>query len=127
MRLVPPAVTRVAFRALNRVVVPLARSGLVSPLPVGSGLVLVETTGRVSGRRREVPLLATRVGDRVIVSTVRRDSQWVRNLESDPSGAVWLRGRRRPTRASVRSGFLQVVHLDLGAGESTVTAAPAAA
>jgi deazaflavin-dependent oxidoreductase (nitroreductase family) len=102
---------QLGFRTLNRVVQPLAKRGLASPLPVGAGLVVLETTGRRSGRRREVPLLAARFGDRVVVSTVRGRSLWIRNVEADPAVHVWLDGRRRPATASLRSGPLRVATL----------------
>ncbi len=104
-------VTKAAFRALNRVVKPAVKAGLGSPLPVGLGIVVVETTGRKSGKTREVPLLAARIGDQVLVSTVRDDSQWLKNLEADPESAVWLCGRRRSTEASTRRGPLNTVVL----------------
>jgi hypothetical protein len=108
-----PAATRLAFRTLNRFVEPLARSGIVSPLPIGVGLVVVESAGRVSGLPRRIPLVATRVGDRITVSTVRHSSQWVRNLEAEAAAGVWLGGRRRNAVAAVRRGVVDVVHLDI--------------
>lgn len=92
------------FRTLNSVVRPIAKAGLTSPLPIGIGIVVVETTGRKSGKTREVPLVATRIGDRIDVSTVRRDSQWVKNLAADPDGAVWLKGERREATADITEG-----------------------
>jgi hypothetical protein len=100
------------FRRLNRVVKPLVKAGLGSPLPIGLGAVVLESTGRVSGKPREVPVLGFRVGDRVIVSTVRSDSQWIKNLEADDQAAVWYSGKRHDTTASVRRGPLNVVTLE---------------
>ncbi len=105
-------ITRDLFRTLNRFVKPAVKAGLGSPLPVGLGAVVLENTGRVSGKTREVPVLGFRVGDRVIVSTVRSDSQWLKNLEADDRAAVWYCGRRHAASASVRRGPLNVVTLD---------------
>lgn len=105
--------TRTAFRALNSVVRPLLKRGAGSPLPIGAGLVVLETTGRSSGLPREVPLVAARLGDRVLVSTVRRRSQWVRNLDAEPQAHVWLGGERRPVTASLQRGPFDVASLAL--------------
>ena len=100
------------FRMLNAVVLPLAKAGLGSPLPVGAGVVVLETTGRRSNLPRQVPLAATRLGDRITVSTVRKDSQWVGNLEADRNAAVWLNGKRRDVVAtSIGRGPLTTVEL----------------
>jgi hypothetical protein len=89
------------FGQLNRVVTPLVRSGVGSPGPWPTGAVVVETTGRTSGRPIDVPLLATLVGDLVVVSTVRRGSQWVQNLIHTPQVRYWMHGRPRAARALV--------------------------
>jgi deazaflavin-dependent oxidoreductase (nitroreductase family) len=99
---------------MNRFVKPLVRAGLGSPLPIGLGAVVLESTGRVTGEPREVPLLGLRVGQRVVVSTVRNRSQWVKNLEADADAAVWFGGKRHAARADVRRGPLTTVSLDTG-------------
>ncbi len=108
------AALRPVFNALNALVVPAAKAGLGSPCVVGSGIVVLETTGRKSGKAREVPLLGARLGDRVLVSTVRGGSQWAKNLDATPDAAVWVDGARRPASGSVSFGPLTVASLRLG-------------
>ena len=96
---------------MNRLVLPAVRAGIGSPLPLGFGLVVLETTGRRSGLTRAVPVVAFRAGRRVTVSTVRPDSQWVKNLEAQSSAAIWRNGRRRGVTAHVQRGPLNVVTL----------------
>lgn len=101
------------FRTLNRVVLPVVKAGLGSPLPIGLGIAVLETTGRVSGQPRQVPLVAARFGDRVKVSTVRPSSQWVKNIEADGQVAVWLNGRKRTASGTIDEGPFTVASLDL--------------
>lgn len=105
------AAVRTGFRVLNQIVTPPLRSGLASPPPGGPGLVVLETTGRTSGAPREVPLVAARFGDRLLVSTVRSDSQWLKNLEANPVGRVWTWGRPRSVTAVVHRGALNTAVL----------------
>jgi hypothetical protein len=107
------SITRTGFRALNRVVLPAAKKGLASPPRLGFGVVVLETVGRRSGLRREVPLLSARVGDTLVMSTVRNPSQWVENAAAAGSARVWVGGADRAGTASVRRGPLQVVRVDL--------------
>ena len=105
--------TRAAFRTLNSVVKPAVLAGAGNPLPVGGGAIVLEVTGRVSGEPRQVPLLATRLGDKVMVSTVRSDSQWLQNIEADPHVVVHLYGKRRTATAQVTRGPLNTVAITL--------------
>lgn len=90
------------FQALNRVVEPRVRKGLGSPRLVPTGLVVLESRGRISGRWRRTPLVATRIGPYVLVSTVRgKRSQWVQNLLAAPGARLWLGGKRRDVHALV--------------------------
>lgn len=107
------SVTRTAFRSLNRVVAPAVKAGVGSPLPIGFGVVVLETTGRVSGLAREVPLVAARLGSRVGVTTVRSSSQWAKNLGADPKASIWLNGRKRSARGTVNAGPITVASLEL--------------
>lgn len=106
------AATRSAFRLLNQTVLPSVKAGVASPPPgLGQGIVILETTGRTSGQQREVPLAALRVGNTFVVSTVRENSQWLKNLETSPNARVWSCGRAEPVIAQVRRGPLNVVLL----------------
>ncbi len=106
--------TRTAFRTLNSVVLPTVKAGIGSPFPIGAGLVVLETTGRKSGKPRQVPLVATRCGKRVDVSTVRGDSLWIKNLQANPKASVWVGGRKRTaTATSIEPGPLTVATLTL--------------
>lgn len=106
-------VTRAGFRALNSVVEPAVRAGIGNPLPVGAGAVVLETIGRVSGKTRRVPLVASRAFGKLAVSTVRDDSQWLRNVEANSAVGIWLYGKRYDATATVHRGPLNIVTLDL--------------
>ena len=107
----PCAFVQSGFRALNTVFLPAVRAGFAAPLPLGLGLVVVETTGRKSGVTRSVPVVAFRAGENVTVSTVRGNSQWLANLEATPDAAVWRNGARREATATVQRGPLNLVTL----------------
>lgn len=88
--------TQQLFRSLNSVVRPLVKAGLGSPWSFGLGAVVREATGRVSGEPREVPLLGLRLGDKVVVSTSREKSQWLKNVEANDQTAVWFAAADTP-------------------------------
>lgn len=113
VRNITDPIARRGFAALNRIVRPVVQAGIGNPLPIGAGALVLETTGRRSGLPRPVPVLSTRLGDTLTVSTVRSDSQWIRNAEADPNVAVWLGGSRRDAVATVNRGPLNTVRLDL--------------
>ncbi len=108
-----PLTVRRAFAALNSTIRPLVQGGFANPLPIGAGAIVLETTGRTSGLQRFVPLIAGRLGDSIAVSTVRSNSQWLRNAEADGDVSVWLGGVRRPAVARVSRGPLNTVTLTL--------------
>ena len=98
----PPALDVEFFRMVNRVVEPMIRAGIGSPRLVPGGWIVLEATGRKSGRQIRTPLAATRIGAYLVVGTFRGDrSQWVRNLRARPSVRFWLGGKPRDARAFV--------------------------
>ena len=89
-----------AYRALNAVVRPSIQRGFGSPCVTPWGLVVLEHTGRRTGRQYRSPLLAMRMGRQVMVTTYRSErSNWIRNLENQPKTHLWMNGERRPVRA----------------------------
>lgn len=86
---------------LNELISPAIQAGLGSPLPLTSGFVILEATGRRSGKTRATPLLCTDYGSTLLVATARPDSHWAANLAASPNAYVWLRGSRRPVKAHV--------------------------
>ena len=95
---------RQAYRALNTVVRPSIQRGFGSPCVTPWGLVVLEHTGRRTGRQYRSPLLAMRVGRQVVVTTYRsKRSHWIQNLESQPRTHLWMNGERRPVHAHVMS------------------------
>jgi F420H(2)-dependent quinone reductase len=89
------------FRALNQVVEPLVKAGVGSPGLWPTGAIVVETVGRKTGRTLTVPLVATVLGDLLLVSTVRSRSQWIRNLSRTPAVRYWMHGRPHHATATV--------------------------
>ena len=78
------------YRALDAVLGPIARSGVAAPGVLPVGVIVLETTGWRSGRRHRTPVLATALGDRLLVSTYRgRKSHWVQNLLRNPDLRYW--------------------------------------
>lgn len=98
---VPTALRLLRTRALVRAPILLYRCGLGPVL--GSRLLLLEHTGRVSGERREAVLEVTArpgPGRYLVVSGFGERAQWFRNIVSTPEVRVSV-GRRRsvPARA----------------------------
>jgi F420H(2)-dependent quinone reductase len=90
------------YRFVNAALEPAIRAGLGAPRLSPLGFVVVEMTGRKTGELRRVPLAALRLGDHILIGTVRGErSLWVRNLAANGAARVWLRGRARRVRAFV--------------------------
>lgn len=80
------------FGALNSFVEPIVRAGFANPVLWPTGAIVLETKGRKTGRLYNVPLLAARFGNLFVVSTIRRRSQWLKNLAANPEARYWMRG-----------------------------------
>lgn len=101
MMLTPRSVEATFYRNVNRVVEPAVRAGVGSCL-VPSGMIVLETTGRTSGRTYRTPVLATLFGGRVLATTARgQSSQWLKNLAATPELRYWQGGRARDAEAMV--------------------------
>lgn len=87
------------FRGLNQFVEPLVRAGLGAPVLSPMGAIVLEAQGRKTGRVSNVPLMAAVIGDLVVVSTVRRRTNWLKNLAAHPEVRYWLGGREREATA----------------------------
>jgi deazaflavin-dependent oxidoreductase (nitroreductase family) len=93
------------FRTLNSVVEPVVRAGCFSPnLFAPTGLIVLETTGRRSGKTHHTPVLAMLMDGHLIVRTVRGErSAWFKNLRANPDVAYWSGGQKIPARAEVHA------------------------
>ncbi len=90
------------YRALDSILGPIASSGVAAPGVWPAGLIVLETTGWRSGRPHRTPVLATALGDRLLVSTYRgRRSHWVQNLLRDPDLRYWIGGEPHAATACV--------------------------
>ena len=89
------------FRFVNQVLEPLVRSGYGAPGLLPVGLILLETTGRKTDRLYTVPVIAKRWNDLLVVGTVRRRTQWIKNLVAHPHIQVWIKGKRQAATAYV--------------------------
>jgi deazaflavin-dependent oxidoreductase (nitroreductase family) len=88
---IPPAVARLFWKLVNPLTIFFARWWRI--------WAVVETTGRVSGKRRLVPVANNvRDGALWIVAVHGRGAAYVRNMEANPDvrvriGSRWFRGR----------------------------------
>ena len=97
------------FRALNSVVEPAVRRGIFSSRLLPTTLIVLESTGYISGQPRRTPLLCQQLGSHVLISTGRgKRSFWVRNLQRDPEIEYFMGGRAYPAEAMVITGDMPV-------------------
>ena len=97
---------------LNQIIEPLVRAGFGAPGLWPTGAIVVETKGRKTGRPFNIPLLATFVDNFILVSTIRRRSQWVKNLAANPEVRYWVGGQIGEATAVVFASGLATPRLD---------------
>lgn len=75
---------------------------------VGSPVLVLETVGRRSGRRRATPVIYLRDGESFVVTPANagaeRTPAWWLNLRAAGAAVAVVGGRRRPVRARVAEG-----------------------
>lgn len=102
MTSIPANLERQFFRTLNSVVEPAVRKGIFSSRLLPTTLMVLESTGYVSGQTRRTPLFCNQLGPYLLISTGRgKRSFWVRNLQKEPNVAYYLGGRERRAEAWV--------------------------
>lgn len=79
---------------INETITPLLKAGFGNPLLFTAGATVLEVPGRRSGKLRAVPLTCYLAGGVMIIGTVRRNSQWIKNLAAADDVHVWLWGQR---------------------------------
>jgi deazaflavin-dependent oxidoreductase (nitroreductase family) len=89
----PPAA---AYKVINPVMGHLLRSPLHGP--IGKRLLLLEYTGRKSGKRFRLPVGYVRAGNELLLAT---QSRWRANFRGGAPVRVWLDGKRRPAFAEL--------------------------
>ncbi|MEO7712522.1 MAG: nitroreductase/quinone reductase family protein [Gemmatimonadaceae bacterium] len=96
-----PNLERDFYRTLNAALEPWLLAGAGSPGLLPVGIVLIETTGRLSDQPRRSPVAAQLIEGHLIVSTVRGSrSQWMRNLQAAPAVRAWISGEPRDFSAT---------------------------
>ena len=77
------------------------RAGCFTPnLFAPTGLIVLETTGRRSGKPHRTPVLAMLMDGHLIVRTFRGErSAWFQNLRANPDVAYWSGGQKTLAQA----------------------------
>ncbi|HEY8600111.1 MAG TPA: nitroreductase/quinone reductase family protein [Thermomicrobiales bacterium] len=86
----------IAYKIINPILGFLLRSPLHGP--IGKRLLLLEFTGRKSGKAYRLPVAYVADGENLLLST---QSRWKTNLRGGAPVAVWLGGKRRTASAEL--------------------------
>jgi hypothetical protein len=90
------------FRVLNSIVEPAVRRGIFSSRLLPTTMIVLESTGYISGQARRTPLFCQQLGPYVLISTGRgKRSFWVRNLQRNSEVEYFMGGRAYAAQATV--------------------------
>jgi deazaflavin-dependent oxidoreductase (nitroreductase family) len=77
--------------------------GHIGGTAYGAPVVLIESVGRKSGKRRTHPLICQPDGDNLVVIAskggVDKHPAWYLNLKANPETTAWWKGEKRSVRA----------------------------
>ena len=85
-----------------------ASDGRIGASGGGVPMLLLSVTGRKSGKVRSTPLVYFQDGDSYVVvgsdGAAKRDPQWWKNLQVDPSGEIRVGRKKFPMKAILATG-----------------------
>jgi F420H(2)-dependent quinone reductase len=85
-----------------------ASHGRIGGTAYGVPVVLIESVGRKSGKRRTHPLLCKPDGDNLVLIASKggtdRHPAWYHNLKANPDTTAWWKGEKRKVRARDATG-----------------------
>ncbi len=85
-----------------------ASHGRLGGKAYGVPVVLIESVGRKTGKRRTHPLLCLPDGERLVIIASKggtdRHPAWYHNLMARPETVAWWKGEKRQVRARAASG-----------------------
>jgi deazaflavin-dependent oxidoreductase (nitroreductase family) len=84
------------WRLLNKIlIVPLYRARLLPLLGFGKIFLMIETKGRITGKKRRTPVEYHRVEDVITIISARGlDAGWLKNIQTNPSDVYIRKGFR---------------------------------
>ncbi|MBL8202946.1 MAG: hypothetical protein JNM09_01860 [Blastocatellia bacterium] len=89
------------IKTLGQSLTPLIEMGVGNPLLWPTGAVVVEVMDKDSDRTYKLPLTATRIGNLLLLTSLRRQASWLQNLMAKPDVRYWFAGRPQLATAFV--------------------------
>ncbi len=89
------------IKTVGRSLTPWIEIGFGNPLLWPTGTVVVEVADKATGRKYKLPLTAVRLGDQILLTSLRRQASWLQNLMATPDVRSWFAGRPRNAKAMV--------------------------